>query len=106
MDLSKIKKFIKKDGDKFIVLENGEPALVVLSFREYEKLLGYHRVPPESPDAGFFDFAPEGLDETEFAAPPDAPHTPPKREASHAEAAPGRDLAIRLEDIRLEDLPI
>lgn len=38
MDLHNIKQYMKGIGDKFILVEDGEPSLVVMSFREYEKL--------------------------------------------------------------------
>lgn len=39
MDLSKIRQFVRSNGDKFILVENGEPEIVVMSFPEYEKLV-------------------------------------------------------------------
>ena len=38
MNLSKIKQFVKQNGDKFIFVENDEPEIVVMSFHEYENL--------------------------------------------------------------------
>jgi len=40
MDLNEIKKIVKADGGKFIIIENGEPIMVVTSFEEYKKKLG------------------------------------------------------------------
>ena len=37
--LSKIVKIIKKTGDKIVVLSEGEPSLVMMSFKDYEKLV-------------------------------------------------------------------
>ena len=37
MDLNEIKKIIEEDGGKIIVIENGEPVMVVTSFDEYRK---------------------------------------------------------------------
>lgn len=39
MDLARIKQFVKTNGDKFIVVEDGEPQMVVMSFPEYERLM-------------------------------------------------------------------
>ena len=39
MDLSRIKQFVKHNGDKFIVMEDEEPELVVMSFKEYEEIV-------------------------------------------------------------------
>ncbi len=37
MDLNEIKKLIEEDGAKFIIVENGEPVMVVTSFNDYKK---------------------------------------------------------------------
>lgn len=99
MDLGKIKNLVKQNGDKFIFVENGEPEIVMMSFGEYEKLArhdthtrgyaplaDYARRPPE-----FSDLADNLFSETEFIGPAGID-------------SPG--LPVRLEDIRLEDLPI
>lgn len=39
MDLDKIKNLVKQNGDKFIFVENGEPEVVMMSFREFENML-------------------------------------------------------------------
>ncbi len=39
MDFSRIKNLIKQNGDKFIMMENGEPEMVVMSFGEYEHMI-------------------------------------------------------------------
>jgi len=91
MDLNRIKNFVKQNGDKFILLEDGEPSVVVMSFPEYEKLSSNGvrpRIDVRSknprPSAQLADLETESLKGTEFVAP----------------------SPIRLEDIRLEDLPI
>jgi len=92
MDFSKIKNLIKSSGDKFIVLgESGEPDLVILSFAEYEKLLsgerqnglvwGGERRRNDGEEPELVDFEPFSMKEPV-------------------------GLPMRLEDIRLEDLPI
>ena len=40
MDLEEIKNLIKMDKGKFIIVENGQPILVVMSFEDYQKLIG------------------------------------------------------------------
>jgi len=40
MDLNEIKEIIKKDNGKFIIVEDGEPTMVILSFGDYQKILG------------------------------------------------------------------
>ena len=39
MDLNEIKNLIEIDGGKFIIVENGKPAMVIVSFEEYKKKL-------------------------------------------------------------------
>lgn len=122
MDLSKIKQFVKQNGDKFIFVENGEPEMVMMSFREYEKILanggghGSHAavpaVAPRERTSGFgqvhehfaafssqefeMETGDEGADEVE-----DIGMIPEKQGMQERRTAPGR-----LENIRLEDLPI
>lgn len=99
MDLAKIKKLVKINGDKFIFVENGEPEVVMMSFHEYEKLANVGNVEkrPYVHGAGAprqFEFSSTTEDvfpETEFM------------ESATVEAA---GLPLRLEDVRLEDLPI
>lgn len=128
MDFAKIKALVKVNGDKFVMMENGEPEMVIMSFREYERLVrsamasGRHIVPYHAPRGtygGSRFSADEGeeMRETEFVAPAPAEHSPPYRESDgggtglmppHAREphAPERDGRVRPEDIRLEDLPI
>ena len=37
MDLNEIKQLIESDGGKFIIVENGKPLMVIISFEEYKK---------------------------------------------------------------------
>ena len=39
MDFNEIKNLIEIDGGKFIIVENGKPTMVVVSFEEYKKKL-------------------------------------------------------------------
>ena len=39
MDINEIKNLIEIDGGKFIIVENGKPAMVIVSFEEYKKKL-------------------------------------------------------------------
>lgn len=43
MDLNEIKKLIEEDGGKIIIVEHGEPIMVVTSFDDYRK----NRTKPE-----------------------------------------------------------
>jgi|AntAceMinimDraft_8_1070364.scaffolds.fasta_scaffold152474_2 translation elongation factor P/translation initiation factor 5A len=38
MNFLEIKKFLKKEGGKVLILEDGEPFLVVMDYQEYQKL--------------------------------------------------------------------
>lgn len=111
MDLSKIKKLVKQNGDKFIFVDNGEPEMVVMSFHEYEKLNGLSQQkysadlglsgggPTELARPSFIkqnldglvDFGLEEVQETEFVT---------------SQGAGTTGLSLRPEDVRLEDLPI
>ena len=42
MNLSRIKNLVKENGDKVILVENDEPEVVVMSFREYERISANH----------------------------------------------------------------
>ncbi|QQG45019.1 MAG: hypothetical protein HYW89_03380 [Candidatus Sungiibacteriota bacterium] len=99
MDFSKLKNLVKHNGDKFVFVENGEPEMVMMSFKEYEKLAtngkyeglyptdhGFRPHNAEFADLGFGHFK-----ETEVVLPG---------------GGEGAGLPVRLEDIRLEDLPI
>lgn len=130
MDLSKIKNLVKQNGDKFIFVENGEPEVVMMSFGEYQKLSQRDpniRMPSElseSPkkfyadhsDDRFGAFGPHTeFKETEFMAPVVAESAGLPRYTTSTADIGGknevvedviRGLPVRLEDIRLEDLPI
>lgn len=43
MDLNEIKKLIEEDGGKIIIVEHGEPIMVITSFDDYKK----NRTKPE-----------------------------------------------------------
>ncbi len=36
MDLNEIREIIEQDGGKFIIVENGKPIFVIISFNEYK----------------------------------------------------------------------
>lgn len=101
MNLDKLKNLVKHNGDKFIFVENGEPEMVMMSFHEYQKLLGS--------DSNLRTHSNDSND----------PILPPVSYSDHSGAAfesfespleslesPMGGLPVRLEDIRLEDLPI
>lgn len=99
MDLSQIKNFVKQNGDKFILMENGEPEIVVMSFREYERLTNggsaggneEFRKPPHRGYPRDFRAEERRFEETEFIPP---------------SGLMGSLPPARVEDVRLEDLPL
>ena len=118
MDLSKIKNLVKQNGDKFIFVENGEPEIVVMSFREYTKLAHSDSIGAGVPELYQTDrrsqqnrfenaygeseseVVGEDIVETEFIPPFSA--VPARARQGFGSS----NLPVRLEDIRLEDLPI
>lgn len=100
MDLSKIKNLVKQNGDKFIFVENGEPEVVMMSFREYEKFVGgvhsaSHDILP--PSGGTKAMFPEDDEDSEEEMQKGFPPVV---------ISESMGLPVRLEDIRLEDLPL
>lgn len=102
MDLSRIKKIVKQNGDKVILVENDEPEIVMMSFSEYEKMVnGSSGAETASPvlanrePADIVLASSDGDDdmrETEFVGPP--------------VSAVASDLFLRPQEVRLEDLPL
>ena len=37
MDLNEIKEIIESEGGKIIIIENGQPVMIILSFADYKK---------------------------------------------------------------------
>ena len=101
MDLARIKNLVKRNGEKLILVENGEPEAVVMSFAEYTRMIGRGpAVEPAHPSEERFDMPPTRLASWEAA---DASETEFITEGEEV-FVPERPL--RLADIRLEDLPI
>ena len=46
MDINEIREIIESDGGKFIIVENGKPIMVIVSFEEYKKRLMEKKVEP------------------------------------------------------------
>jgi len=117
MELSKLKNLVRDNGDKVILVENGEPELVVMSFAEYEKLARLKlpeaalSVPQTKPKAqnvqSEVGTSADDMHETEFVAPLEI--APVRTASIHGDEfgrqGRGGELA-RMSDIRLEDLPI
>jgi prevent-host-death family protein len=51
MDLNEIKKIVEADGGKFIIVENGEPVMVITSFEEYKRKLSLSKNDSEKKDS-------------------------------------------------------
>lgn len=103
MDLKKLKQFVKQNRDhKFILVENGEPEIVVLSFAEYERLLSR-----EDEAVGYSNLFQAGAPELQKDVPlPSAPEQTPYPRFPGFRQAETVGLPVHLEDIRLEDLPV
>lgn len=99
MEWAKLKNLVKQNGDKFVVVENGEPEIVMMSFHEYQKLATHNanvaNLYANSANRKDYDYPVDSLvghlQETEF-------------EPNEVFGSSG--LPARLEDIRLEDLPL
>lgn len=98
MDLANIKKFILSPSDRLIFMEGGEPAVVLMSFSEYQKLASAWQGNGQIV-AGHEPL--EILSHPEEWAPAEAPET----ELMSDEMPPAVRTA-RLDQIRLEDLPL
>lgn len=109
MDISKIKNLVKKNGDKFIFIEDGEPELVVMSFREYEKISkGDVNQQIHANDANMNDYNIQSpLKQNYEAVLADLEMEKIIEKETETRVAMEKDnLPMNLEDIRLEDLPI
>ena len=102
MDLARIKNLVRNGGDRFIIVENGEPEVVVLSFLDYERMVN-----------GGAKNAPNHNETEEDIQGSNLAHnrktdSSPEEEWQFPEihAADSTDMPFRVEDIKLEDLPI
>lgn len=100
MDLAEIKKLIRGNGDKLILVENGEPEAVVMSFAEYTRITGNGSTGDSAhPAEERFDMPPTRLASWEAVE-------VPEMEFVTTEESPMPERPLHLADIRLEDLPI
>lgn len=100
MDLANIKKFMLSRGDRLIFMQDGEPEMVVMSFSEYEKLAtGSAEIRPVGAVGEKFD-APEESPGWAYGQAMEAEFEVPEAPEPKTETAP------RLDQIRLEDLPL
>ena len=58
MDLKEIQQIVEKDKGKFIIVENGRPVMVIISFQDYKDKIGNSKPKIEA--------APPELDEEEL----------------------------------------
>lgn len=96
MDFQRIKQHIQSAGDRFVLVEDGEPSLVVMGFREYERLLQNQGI---NPQAKGFDLV-AASSETERR----------RQWQEEMNAWEVNDLPViskkRSDHVRLEDLPL
>jgi hypothetical protein len=109
MDLQKIKQFIKNTGDTFVFVEEGEPSLVVMGFRDYDQLLRQPKVGKSLAGNAMQSANPHitVADSSLVAASFETERMRQQQEEVHAWGL--TDLPRteqRLENIRLEDLPL
>lgn len=111
MDFTRIKNLLRGNGEKLILVENGEPEVVVMSFSEYARIAGAGASAPAPHPAS----VPAGhATEEQFDMPSaDEWHGADMGEETKLvmdewskTGAGAYDTSIRLADIRLEDLPI
>ncbi len=95
MNLDKIKNLVKQNGDKFVFVENGEPEIVVMSFGEYQRLAASN-ANYTNENANIVSDLNSHLDHSDELG----------FFGSEKESVNSVGLPVRLEDIRLEDLPI
>ena len=133
MDFEKIKNLVKRNGEKLILVENGEPEAVVMSFDEYTRLMGTGAVMNRA-NAASAGVAPVPMHlsavssrnrnsgEVGHATEERFDMPLPNDREEHYEPEfygesesmffdeslkpPAHDVSVRLADIRLEDLPI
>ncbi|KKU51690.1 MAG: hypothetical protein A3H69_00855 [Candidatus Sungbacteria bacterium RIFCSPLOWO2_02_FULL_47_9] len=91
------KNLIRK-GEKFIMVEGGKPAYVVMTYEDYEGMLARRSL-----DEGGFSRKPEGVAEAHTA---EAPHLSPRQEYTARTIADIPNLPQDISKIRLEDLPL
>lgn len=104
MDFARIQKFVLGQGEKFVILQDGEPAMVVMSFSDYEKLSGVSGGKNSSKQSSRETTIPlpQRQDEWQMA---DAEET---EFIADEQVSTGRGVVsrARLDEIRLEDLPL
>ena len=105
MDLLQMKHWVRNNGDKFILVEDGEPQMVVMSFHEYEKLTkGVHDMQEKTYAV---DFHANGHHERERMEGHEEETTMVKEtEFIMPDERTTRNIPLAREHIRLEDLPI
>ncbi len=117
MNLTALKQIIKANGDKCILVENDEPEYVLMSFREYQRLAGSESRPlTVAPDAitvnDMLERSSRGVRLSDADSLPERVPLEPRlsvaepRSQAEYESRARHDYPLRLEDIRLEDLPI
>ncbi|TSD02706.1 MAG: hypothetical protein Greene071436_405 [Parcubacteria group bacterium Greene0714_36] len=103
-----MRKLITERGERLVMIEDGEPAVVVMSFAEYEKLAALpserngHTARSSAPVSEETLSLPSREDEWQI---PDEPETEFIEEEHQPTSAVGLPRA-HLDEIRLEDLPL
>lgn len=101
MNFDKIKNLVKQNGDKFVFVENGEPEVVMMSFQEYQKLA------QSGQNNQMHQHATQTIRTHPNITNEDLEHSADNSDSSgRLPPYEGAGLPLRLEDIRLEDLPV
>ena len=95
MDIEEIKDIIQKEGGKIVIVENGKPAFMVMSYEDYKERSSEKKVPSEAPAVT----AP-----VHNIKPPNLP-IKPAEERREAPFVPTR-VRVEREELTIEDLPL
>ena len=118
MDFTRIKNLLRGNGEKLILVENGEPEVVVMSFSEYARIVGAASAAPALAPSEVWGAAPHPASVPAHAT--EERFDMPSRDEWHGvdtgeetklvldewPKTEAHETSIRLADIRLEDLPI
>lgn len=112
MNLEDIKEIIKKDNGKFIIVEDGEPVMVIISWGEYQKVLDLRENPVEERTAKLPEFSVPEMPEFEEDDSDSEPSSEAKKESSSDEDENSENPSDfdggeedKDEPLKIEDLP-
>ena len=109
MTLDEIKNLIKLDGGKFIIVENGKPVLMVMSFDDYKKIIANIAKDPSEKTSPLFEKKEEMAETVKEVADKEIDDSNQEFSSEHAreysetveETSPQTE-----ESLKIEDLPV